>query len=37
MQLKKILVSLLVAIMILSTAVIGASAAEAVTTSAKTF
>ena len=35
MQLKKILVSLLVAIMILSTAVIGASAAEAVTTSAK--
>lgn len=36
MQLKKILVSLLVAIMILSTAVIGASAAEAVTTSAKT-
>lgn len=36
MQLKKILVSLLVAIMILSTAVIGVSAADAVTTSAKT-
>ena len=34
MQLKKILVSLLVAIMILSTAVIGVSAADAVTTSA---
>lgn len=34
MQLKKILVSLLVAIMIISTAVVGVSAAEAVTTSA---